>query len=115
MFFNIPDDPDIIPLPPAEVRIKELSAEPYSDGERIRVNLETTPFQQRPWLEATLFDAQGEEVASASIIEPLNWKIEFTMHVRRTPPQGTYTLSARLFYPEQPENDRREVQVSIAA
>lgn len=114
MFFNIPDDPNIIPLPPSEVRIRELSAEPYPDGGRVRVNLETTPFQQRPWLEATLLDADGDEVTSASIIEPLNWKIEFTMHVRRTPPQGTYTLLARLFYPEQPENDRREIQFSIA-
>jgi len=114
MFFNIPDDPNIIPLPPSEVRIRELSAEPYLDGGRVRINLEITPFQTRPWLEATLLDADGDEVASASIIEPLNWKIEFTMHIRRTPPQGVYTLSARLFYPEQPDNDRRQIQFSIA-
>ena len=111
--FNIPDDPSIIPLPPEEVRIKVLSAEPYPDGKRLRVNLELTPFQKRPWIEATLVDAEGEEVSSANIIEPLSWKIEFTLHIRRDPPQGSYTLAARLYYPEQAENDRREVKIEI--
>src|SRR5512135_1608998 len=98
-FFNIPDDPDIIPLPPEDVRIRQLTAEPYPDGRRVRVNLELTPFQQRPSLEVTLRDQDAEEVSSVSVVEPMSWKIEFTMHVRRDPPHGTYTLVARLYYP----------------
>lgn len=113
MIFNIPDDPDVIPLPPEEVRIRSLTVDLYPDGSRLRVNLELTPFQKRPWLEATLLDEDGEEASSANIIEPLSWKLEFTLHVRRTPPAGVYTLVARLYYPEQPDNDRREVQVEI--
>lgn len=111
--FNIPDDPNIVPLPPEEVRIKNLTAELYPDGKRLRVNLEITPFQTRPWIEATLLDAEGDEVSSANIIEPLSWRIEFTLHVRRTPAQGRYTLSARLYYPDQPDNDRRDLQIEI--
>lgn len=100
-------------LPPAEVRIKEMSTSPYPDGSKVRVNLEATPFQQRPWIEVALLDSLGEEVATASFIEPMNWKIEFVMHLRRAQPKGNYRLIARLFYPDMPENDRRELGFSI--
>lgn len=112
-FFNIPNDPDIIPLPPDQVRIRELTAEPYPDGQRVRVNLDITPFQQRPSLEITMRDQDAEEVSSVSVVEPMNWKIEFTMHIRRSPSRGTYTLSARLYYPAQPDSDKREIQFSV--
>jgi hypothetical protein len=107
------DSSEVIPLPPEEVRLTGLSAEPYPDGQRIRVTLEITPFQQRPWLEVTLFDAEDEEVASANIIEPLNWKMEFTMHIRRNEPEGKYTLKARLYYPEKPDNDQKIIEFAI--
>jgi hypothetical protein len=87
---------------PADTRITSLSAEAYPDGERVRVNVEMTPFQQRPYLEVTLTDAVGEEVATASVVEPMSWKLEFTMHLRgatATP----FKLEARLFYPDGPE------------
>ena len=111
--FNIPDDPDIIPLPPGEVRIRDFTAEPYPDGRRVRVNLDLTPFQQRPSIEVIMQDQDGEEVASVSVVEPMNWRIEFTMHVRRDPPRGKYSLVARLYYPDIPDNDRREIHFSI--
>ncbi len=64
-------------------------------------NIEMTPFQQRPHLEVVLRDADNEEVASSSIVEPLGWKIEFTMHIRGEL-NNPYTLEARLFYPDGP-------------
>ncbi len=89
---------------PEETKVIQLTAQPYSDGYRVRVDLETTPFQQRPSIEVILSDADGDEVASTNIVEPLSWKIEFTMHIRgdlNTP----YTLSARLYYPDGPQNE----------
>src|SRR5687767_2775955 len=86
---------------PAETRITSLTAEPYPDGYRLRVNIEMTPFQQRPHLEVLLTDADHEEVASTSIVEPLGWKIEFTMHIRGEL-KNPYTLEATLFYPDGP-------------
>ena len=97
---------------PEETRITSLTAQPYSDGYRLRVNIEMTPFQKRPHLEVELTDADGEEVASSSIVEPLSWKIEFTMHIRgelRNP----YTLEARLFYPDGPSAEARTFQFRV--
>lgn len=112
-FFPELAGPGATPLPPAEVRITDMSATPYPDGSKVRVNLEATPFQQRPWIEVALLDNLGEEVATASFIEPMNWKIEFVMHLRRAEPKGNYRLIARLYYPDMPENDRRELAFSI--
>ena len=60
-------DPSEIPLPPEEVRIREVRAEPWPDGQRVRVYLEVDPFQQRPNADVKITDAAGEEEAQASI------------------------------------------------
>jgi hypothetical protein len=65
----------------------------------LRVNIEITPFQKRPYIEVVLNDSAGDEVASTSIVEPLAWKLEFTMHIRGEL-NNPYTVSARLYYPE---------------
>jgi hypothetical protein len=100
MDFFLPED-HLQRTTPEETRITSLSAEPYPDGYRLLVNIEMTPFQQRPHLEVVLNDADHEEVASSTIVEPLTWKIEFTMHIRGEL-NNPYTLEARLFYPEGP-------------
>ena len=100
MEFFFPED-NLQRMTPEETRITSLTAKPYPDGYRLRVNIEITPFQKRPHIEVALSDADGREVASSSIIEPMSWKIEFTMHIRgelRNP----YTLEAKLFYPDGP-------------
>ncbi len=110
------NDPTVVRLPPTETRFCDLRAEPYPDGKRLRVALELTPFQQRPNLELTLTDADGQEVAAASIIEPVGWKLEVTLHVRKAGvTAGTYGLSARLSYPELGEIDRRSLPIVIPA
>lgn len=103
MDFFLPED-HLQRATPVETRITSLSAEPYPDGYRLHVNIEMTPFQQRPHLEVTLKDADGEEVASSSIVEPLGWKIEFTMHIRGEL-NNPYTLEAKLFYPDGPTSE----------
>ena len=100
MDFFLPED-HLQRAVPEETRITSLTATPYPDGYRLRVNIEITPFQQRPHLEVVLNDANDEEIASTSIIEPLGWKIEFTMHIRGEL-NNPYTLEARLFYPDGP-------------
>ncbi|MBN2547571.1 MAG: hypothetical protein JXB15_00315 [Anaerolineales bacterium] len=91
-------DPSEIPLPPDEVRIRELRAEPWADGQRVRVYLETDPFQKRPSAELTITDANGQEVASASVIESMDRKMEMTLHLRSSQPLGPYRLHAVLYY-----------------
>jgi len=96
--FFLPED-HLQRMTPEETRITSLTAEPYPDGYRLRVDIEMTPFQKRPHLEVMLSDANGDEVASTSIVEPMSWKIEFTLHIRGEL-KNPYILEAKLFYPD---------------
>jgi hypothetical protein len=53
-----------------------------------------------------LQNANGDEIASSSIVEPLSWKLEFTMHLHGEI-TNPYTLNARLYYPDGPSNEPR--------
>ena len=100
MDFFFPED-NLNRMTPEETHITALSAEPYPDGYRLRVNIQITPFQKRPYIEVTLKDSDGDEVASSSIVEPLSWKLEFTMHIRDEL-KNPYTVEAQLYYPDGP-------------
>jgi hypothetical protein len=91
-------DPSEVPLPPDQVRIRLLKAEPYPDGRRVRVYLETDPFQRQPSADLVLSDDQGRELAEASIIEPMHRKIELVMHLRGAPRVENCSLKAELYY-----------------
>ena len=110
-------DPQITRLPPESTRILDLRAEPYPEGKRVRVSLELTPFQKRPYIELTLYDPDGNEVSSATIVEPVSWKLELTLHLRThgtwNLEPGTFTLTAALSYPDLSEIDRRETSIVI--
>jgi hypothetical protein len=123
-------DPNEIRLPPEEVRIRELRADPWPDGSRLRVYLEVDPFQKRPSAELVVAAANGETVANASVIENMNRKIELNMHLRRAGKSGPFTLTVTLFYlaplPEADQSgenaklapplivDRRQIQLDLA-
>lgn len=99
---------------PEETRILVLRAEPYPEGTRLRVHLEVTPFQKRPYIAVTLRDMDGNEVATSSIVEPLSWKLEFTMHLRgKADPAGAYTLEARLYFPDGPQAEPVRYEFNI--
>jgi hypothetical protein len=95
-------DPSEVPLPPAEVRIRSLSVDPYPDGRRLRVLLELDPFQKRPNADLTLIDAHGDELSSAFIIQTMTRQMELVMHLRR-PAVGLCTLRVELYYASIPD------------
>jgi hypothetical protein len=95
LFFQ---DPSEIPLSPEEVRFLALRGEPYPDGKRVRVYVELKPFQKRPSLELTIFNADGRQVAQARVIESMIRKLEMTLHLRESQPGGVYTIQALLYY-----------------
>ncbi|NWG33508.1 MAG: hypothetical protein HXY42_03625 [Chloroflexi bacterium] len=111
MEFFFPED-NLNRSTPEETKITSLSAAPYPDGRRLRVNIEMTPFQKRPHLEVALHDGHGDEVASTTVVEPLTWKIEFTMHLRgeRVNP---YTLEALLYYPDGPSREPQAITFDV--
>jgi len=93
-------DLDGIPLPPDEVRIRALRADPLPNGRVVRVYLEVDPFQKRPNADLTISDNEGREVASTSIIESIDRNIEIRMHVPGAVREVEYSLKAILFYAE---------------
>jgi hypothetical protein len=109
-------DPDVERLPPESTRITILRVVPLADNRRVHVWLELTPFQKRPGIELTLTAPDGRACASASIVEPMGWKLELTLHIAHRGPQpapGTYTLTAVLTYPGLVELDRRTATLVI--
>ena len=118
----LPAGSGAIPVPPDEMRFLEVKVEPVQDNGplRLRVYVETTAFLQRPYMEVNLYNSQGDEIASASIIEPIQRKNVFTMHLRGGQQSGKFSLQARLFYPEdtastsaKPDSDTRTLEFEI--
>jgi hypothetical protein len=88
-------------LPPKEVRFTGLSTEPWPDGKRILVLVTTTPFQEPPNLQATIYDAAGNEVSTVHVIEFAEDRLAFTVHLQSTEEiDGVYTLTASVYYPD---------------
>jgi len=90
-------DPGEERLAPENVRIRRLSAQPWLDRQIVHVTVEVDPFQQRPNLDLAVFDAQGNELASTSIIQSMARKMEVNLHLRAAPRGETCTLTAALY------------------
>jgi hypothetical protein len=107
-------DPEDLPVPPAEVRIRELAVHPYPDGRRVKVYLELTPFQRRPDAEIKITAPDGSLLASVSVIETIDPKMEMTLHLPPNPPHGPCTLFADVFYRQVEDQDNgSELQSDI--
>ena len=112
-FFQI--DPNIEKMMPADTRLLNMHAEPYANGKRVKVSLDITPFQQKPYLDLSLTDSLGKVLAATSIVEPVSWNLELNLHIRNSsiPQSGICKLSAILSYPELGEVDRRDLNFEI--
>lgn len=95
IFFSDPED---LPVPQADVRIREISAEPWPDGRRVKVDIQLTPFQKRPNIEITIINSQADQVAILSVVEALQPRMDFTIHLREAQTGGKYRVNARVSY-----------------
>ncbi|HBX70831.1 MAG TPA: hypothetical protein DEH25_15995 [Chloroflexi bacterium] len=87
-----------IPVPPDEVRIRDLGVTPYSDGVRLRLSLELTPFLKPPSGEIFITDLLGNPVAAVNFIEAIDAKMQYTLHLRSADPHGEFTARVIIFY-----------------
>lgn len=97
-------DPTEVPLPPEEVCIRGLRAEPLPDQRRVRIHLEITPFLKGPNIEVQITAENGNEDASLSIIEYIDPVMEFTMYLKDEEPSGKYRVSTVIYYYEDKEH-----------
>jgi hypothetical protein len=98
-------DPDKEALPPDEVRIQNITLDPYPDGSRVRVYLELTPFLMKPHGEIQITDQSGRIVAETSFVEAVTPNFEMILHLRSFDPDGEYQGSITLFYPQEVEDE----------
>ena len=97
-----------VPQPPDKTKIEHLTATPSEDGWRVKVEIHVTPFQVRPSIEVALLNTADVEkaVANFSIVETMQPKMEFTLHIRRVDdPKGDYVVKAMLYYRDAPEEN----------
>ncbi|MFC1960223.1 hypothetical protein ACFLYO_05895 [Chloroflexota bacterium] len=98
------------PQPRDEVAITALTVEPYPDGKRIRLQIQITPFLERPNLEIYAQKIDGPVVAELSVIETMTPQLDFTLHIRGlADTAGDYDLIAELFYDDRstPQNKKK--------
>jgi hypothetical protein len=110
-------DTNEAPQPRDRVKITALTAEPYPDGSRVRMQLDITPFLERPNLEIYARKVNGPIVAEMSVIETMTPHLEFTLHIRGVEHlSGDYILHADLFYDDraQPQH-AMEISFQISA
>ena len=103
------DDPSMKPLPRDEMEITHLVAIPYPDRFRVKVEVNVTPFQERPNIILLAKRADDTVVAELDVIATMHTQMEFTLHIRNVDdPAGNYTLEAELFYDSRnPPQDHR--------
>lgn len=105
IFFDNPNDP---PVPPEEMAVRSLVVKPYQDGRRVAIDFEITPFQKRPNLEIEVRNQEGQLVSTFSVVEAIEHKMSFTLHLREKSPGGEYVLNMELFYTDLSPLDEEE-------
>ena len=107
------DDPLQEPEPPEEVRLRRLGLFIYPDKRRVAVGFELTRFRERPSLEVTITNEQGEWAGSLNVIEVLSPNFSLTMHLRDKEPADSYQIEVTIYY-ATPETERRDVSTCRA-
>ncbi|MEO0564097.1 MAG: hypothetical protein AAF125_18475 [Chloroflexota bacterium] len=96
------------PQPRENIKIESVNVTPYPDGQRLHIQVDVTPFRERPNLMLVIHNENDDIVSELNIIETMHFNMEFTMHLRGIDePEGAYSLTAELFYETRtPPQDR---------
>lgn len=118
MDLNFISDPDLIPRLRDQIRILDVTLEPLADKRQVRVEVILTPFApvDRPNLDITVSNSDGQTIASMSIIEAVQHRLAVTTHLREAEISGTnYTFRVDLYYdPDQHQHSlTRTVEIPL--
>ncbi|MEP7286257.1 MAG: hypothetical protein ABI947_10870 [Chloroflexota bacterium] len=110
-FFN----PGDIPQPRDNIKVERVDAQPYSDGWRVKVIVDVTPFQERPSLEIRVRSSEGRLVSEMTVIETMIRHMEFTVHIRGVQsPVGHYVIEVDLYYGEDPTQAQHKIEIPFS-
>lgn len=81
-----------------EVEIVDLTAEPYEDQRRLKVNFRLSFFQEPPNASIALIGVKGEEIASVDLVNIFHPDNEVTLHIpKSSAKKGEYQVKLTLF------------------
>ena len=103
------DDPLEEPKPREDVRIRQIGLYLYPDLRRLAFGVELTPFRERPSIEVTITNGQGEPAGSLHVIETITPNFSLIMHLRDEATTNPYSLTAVLYY-SWPDREKIEIK-----
>ncbi len=106
-------DPNEVRLPPEEVQLTNVQATPQPNGKQVKVLLELTPFMKRPNIAVSITNAAGRPVGQTSILETMQHKLEFTMHLRQVEPGDELRMETTVYYQKLPEPSDTPVEMPL--
>ena len=98
MDINFFDNPADAPKMREDVRITRTRFEVSPEARRVAVDVELTPFIERPTLQLLLFNERDEPAGRLTIIETLDRVISVVMHIRDKQPTSRYQLRVTVYY-----------------
>lgn len=101
-------DPNNKPRSREDVRIKQIGLFVHEDGPKVTFGVELTPFLERPCLDVTITNRDGDFAGSLTVIETLTPNFSLVMHLRDGGGLGPYQLAAVAYY-MTPETERQDV------
>jgi hypothetical protein len=104
---------DDVPLPPEEVKILKVSANAYPDFRRVKLSIETSPFQLAPNVEIEALNSEGQRVASTTIIGAMAPLMALTLHFKERVNQGEFLIRCTLSYPDLAAKDTWDLQFVV--
>ena len=113
MDINFFDQPDMTPQPRDKMKVTRLSAKPYEDQRRVRIEVGITPFTpaNKPNLNITTYNEDDIPVGEMTIIETMQHRLALTLHIREPEPSGQYKVKASLYY--EPEEIQHSLEITF--
>jgi hypothetical protein len=102
------DDPLRQPKARDEVRIKQIGLFIHDDLRCISFGLELTPFLERPSIQVTIRNGQGNPAGALTVIETMTPNFSLIVHLRDEDISDPYELTAEIYY-ATPETVRLDV------
>ncbi len=115
---NFFDDPERRGNAREDVRLKQLGLFVHEDKVRVALGFHLTPFAERPSIEVTATNADGQRAGSLTIIEALTPNFNLTMHLREPSADNGYEIEAVVYYKDESgeriEVDRKRARIDVS-